>query len=345
MKRIRSKLARGWQLVTKTMEEFSKARADLLAAALAFHTLLSMAPLIIVAVAIAGIVLGERAAYAEVTRLLSDTLGARGAATVNEWVVQASEGGKVASVVGIGLMLLTASRLGTALREALNQIWQIDVFMAEGFKSTIRDYVQRRAFAFALVAAAGPLLLVVFASRTLLTGFHGTLFGSTPWQGIAIQVLQIFLSLMVVALASAVVFRYVPDTRVGWKNAMLGGTLTSLLFNIGNALVGLYLARASVTAAYGAAGSAVVVLLWLYFSAQMFLLGGAFTHVYTCEFGDGLSRSERRELKQVQDTARTAHEDATPQLQPQHSSDTDSDTNLSPPQRLGRSKSAAKPAP
>lgn len=315
MKRIRLKLARGWQLAMKTVDEFSMVRADLLAAALAFHTLLSMAPLIIVAVAIAGIVLGESAAHAEVTRLLSDTLGAKGAATVDEWVVQASEGGKVASVVGIGLMLFTASRLGTALKETLNQIWHIDVFMAEGFKSTVKDYVQRRVFAFALVAAAGPLLLVVFTSRTLLTGFHSTLFGSTPWQGMAIQVLQLSLSFTIVALVSAVVFRYVPDTRVGWKNTLLGGALTSLLFNIGNALVGLYLARASVTAAYGAAGSAVVVLLWLYFSAQMFLLGGAFTHVCTCELGDGLSGEEKRELELVQDAARSSLAHAPPEAQ------------------------------
>src|SRR5688500_9429249 len=109
MKGLWSKLARSWQVATKTVEEFSKARADLLAAALAFHTLLSMAPLIIVAVAIACIVLGESAAHAEVTRLLSDTLGTKGSATVNEWVIQASEGGKVASVVGIGLMLIAAS--------------------------------------------------------------------------------------------------------------------------------------------------------------------------------------------------------------------------------------------
>jgi membrane protein len=332
-------LARGWQLASKTVDEFSMVRADLLAAALAFNTLLSMAPLIIVAVAIAGIVLGESAAHAEVTRLLSDTLGAKGSATVNEWVVQASDGGKVASVVGIGLMLITASRLGTALRETLNQIWHIDVFMAEGFKSTVKDYVQRRMFAFALVAAAGPLLLVVFTSRTVLTGFHGTLFGSTPWQGLAIQILQLFVSFTIVALVSAVVFRYVPDTRVGWKNTLLGGALTSLLFNIGNVLVGLYLARASVTAAYGAAGSAVVVLLWLYFSAQMFLLGGAFTHVCACELGDGLSREEKRELAIVQDTARNSYAHATPEAQRA------SELNVASPPQPGRDEPPIKPAP
>lgn len=304
-----------WDLVNETWDEFSKTRGDLLAAALAFHTLLSMAPLIIVAVAIAGLILGQGAAHEEVTRVLSDTLGQKSTATVNEWVVQASEGGEVASAIGIGLMLIAASRFGEHLRSALNQIWQIDVPFAEGFKATIKHYVQRRVFAFGMVAAAGPLLLVVFTSRTLLTGFHNALFAGSPAQGVMVQVLQILLSLIVIAGASAVVFRYVPDTRVGWKNVLVGAALTSVLFNIGNALVGLYLAQASVAAAYGAAGSLVVVLLWLYFSAQMFLLGAEFTRVYTRHFGPGLRADEAEELEQVkQRTQASGNAERSPNL-------------------------------
>jgi membrane protein len=302
----RGRLGVAWYLGNETWDEFSKARGDLLAAALAFHTLLSMAPLIIVAVAVAGLILGQRAAHAEITRVLTDTIGAESAATVNAWVLQASEGGEVASAIGIVLTLFAASRFGEHLKNALNQIWLIDVQFAEGFKANIKNYLRRRIFAFGMVAAAGPLLLVVFASRTLLTGFHAALFSGSPLQGVAVQVLQIFISLIVVAGTSAAVFRYVPDTRVGWKNVLVGGTLTSVLFNIGNALVGLYLARASVTAAYGAAGSLVVVLLWLYFSAQMFLLGAEFTRVFTEHYGANLRPEEVIELEQVKTQA--AHE-------------------------------------
>jgi membrane protein len=269
-----------------------------------------MAPLIIVAVAVAGLILGQSAAQAEITRVLSDTLGSQSAATVNEWVIQASEGGEVASAVGIALTLFAASRFGEHLRNALNQIWLIDVQFAEGFKANVKDYLQRRIFAFGMVAAAGPLLLIVFASRTLLTGFHNALFGGSPLQGLAVQVLQIFVSVIVVAATSAAVFRYVPDTRVGWKSVLVGASLTSLLFNIGNVLVGLYLARASVTAAYGAAGSLVVVLLWLYFSAQMFLLGAEFTRVYTEHYGLGLCAEEAMELEQVKTQAARERESA-----------------------------------
>jgi membrane protein len=302
----RGRLSLLWWLITQTQEEFSKARADLLAAALAFHTLLAMAPIIIVAVAVAGLVLDRAAALDEVTRLLRGTLGTTGANTVREWVQQASEGGRVASFVGFALMAWTASRLGAELREALNQLWGVDVFMVEGFKSSIRDYVQRRLFAFVVVLTAAPLLLVVFASRTLLTAFDFSLFASSRWQGLIIELLQIAGSILLVALVSAAVFRFVPDKRIGWKNVLVGGTLTSLLFNAGNALVGLYLGRASVSEAYGAAGSAVVVLLWLYFSAQMFLLGAKFTHVYSRRFGWGLTPEEAVEARQAKLEAQKA---------------------------------------
>jgi membrane protein len=292
-----------WQLINQTLDEFSRSRADLLAAALAFHALLSMAPLIIVAVAIAGLVLGESAAHAEVTRLLGDTIGEASAKTVNAWVNEASESGEVASAVGGLLALWTASRLGETLRNALNQIAQVDVFMAAGFRSTIEDYVKRRIFAFGVVAASGPLLLLMVLSRTLLTGFHTRLFGSSPWQGVMVQVAQLVVSLSSVAFTSALVFRYVPDTRISWRNAWVGGLLTSALFNIGNALVSWYLARASVTAAYGAAGSLVVVLLWLYFSAQIFLLGAGFTRAYSQRYGSALTDVEKREVEQAEHLA------------------------------------------
>ena len=274
------------------------ARADLLACALAFQCLLSIAPLLIVAVALAGLVLGRGEALAEVSRMLTSTLGAASGGTVREWVQQASKRADVASFVGIGLSAWTASRLGSGLRDALNQLWDIDVVVSKGVRSSISEYLRRRLSAFLIVAAAAPLLLVVFASRALLTAFHAALFASSPGRGIAIQLLQLAASFSAVALVSAAVFRYVPDTRTSWKNAIVGGALTSVLFNVGNALVGLYLGVASVTAAYGAAGSAVVVLLWLYYSAHTFLIGAKFTHVYAQRFR-GRSETNVREAAQA----------------------------------------------
>jgi membrane protein len=242
--------------------------------------LLSSAPLIIVAVGVAGIVLGHGQAQHEVSRLLRENLGPKGAATVGQWVQQASESGGVASVVGLALTVVAASSFATQLRSALNHVWNIDVAASASFKSSIKDYVQRRMFAFGLTLAAGPVLLAICASRTLLFALRRWLFASSAVLAISLQVLQIGFSLGSVAVFSSVVFRYVPEARVSWKSALVGGTVTSVSFNIGNALVGLYLGRASVAAAYGAAASLVVVLLWFYFSAQMFLLGAEFTRLY-----------------------------------------------------------------
>ncbi|MEO8184489.1 MAG: YihY/virulence factor BrkB family protein [Deltaproteobacteria bacterium] len=292
-----------WELIVEAVDGYSRHRGDLLAAALAFHALLSIAPLVIIAVAIAGVVLGTGAAQLEMTRVLHDAIGKNGASTVNGWVQQASESGGLASLVGIVLTVFTASRFGDQLRSALNQSWNIDVYMAQGFRLSVQDYLQRRAFAFLLALGAGPLLLAVFASRMLLTGFHQKLFAASAWQGVEVQLLQLGFSWASVALIIAVVFRFVPDTRIAWRNALVGGAVTSFAFNLGNALVGLYLGRASVTAAYGAAGSLVVVLLWLYFSAQAFLIGAEFTRAFAERFGSRLSVTEQRELELVQQTS------------------------------------------
>lgn len=266
-----------WEAARQTFDGFSKDRGDLVAAALAYYTLLALAPLIIIAVAIASTVLGEGPARREVQRLLTDAMGSDSASAVNGWVDQAAADGGVASTVGLGLLLLAASRLGAQLRSALNQIWNVEVAAPEGFRAIVTDYVKKRAFAFLVVLASGPLLLVVFVSRALLTGFHHVLFADSPWSGGVVQGLQVILSVSLVAAVSAAIFRFVPDLPVSWRCAGWGGLLTSLLFNAGNVLVGLYLGRASVAAAYGVAGSAVVLLLWLQFSAYMFVLGAEFT--------------------------------------------------------------------
>lgn len=304
---MKRRLGLSWQLLQQALEGFSRHRGDLLAAALAFYALLSIAPLIVVAVGIAGMVLDAQTAQREMLRTLRDSLGPTGAATVNGWVEQASGGGELASIVGIVLTVLAASRFGEQLRSALNQCWNIDVYLAQGFRSSVKDYLQRRVYAFLLTLASGPLLLAVVASRALLTGFHERLFKFQLWQGLEVHLLQLGVSWLSVALACTLVFRYVPDTRVAWKNALVGASVTSLAFNVGNGVVGLYLGRASVTAAYGAAGSLVVVLLWLYFSAQVLLLGAEFTCAYAQRFGAALSPREIEELELAQQSSRRVH--------------------------------------
>jgi membrane protein len=279
-----TRLRRGYQLARLTLREFARHRGQLLAAALAFHTLLALAPLVIVAVAIAGMVLGRGAAHAEMTRVLHETMGEAGASVIDAWVVDASSRGELASAIGVGLMLLAASKLGTRLREALNQVWDID---ADALVPGLRTLLRRRVVAFSLAIAAGPVLLVVVSSRALLSSLHGVWFGSAQTLGIVIELLQIALSLATVAGTFAMVFRYVPDASVSWKSAWRGGVVASLLLNAGNALLGLYLARAGTAAPYGAAGSVLVLLLWLHFSARVFLIAAEFTQIQAKRHGHG----------------------------------------------------------
>jgi membrane protein len=266
-----------WKLISDTIDGFTKDRGELAAAALAYNTLLSIAPLVIIAVAIAGAVLGEGSAHQEMMGILRNAMGSAAASTVQGWVDEAAAGGKLATAIGAVLALWAASRLATQLRNALNQVFNVDVRDTTGLRAAVSDFAKTRASAFLVVLASGPLLILVVASRTLLTGFHQLLFASSPWSGVAVQALQLLLSVVVVAIVCAVIFRYVPDAVVDNRSAWRGGLVTSLLFNLGNALVGLYLGQASIGAAYGAAGSAVVLLLWLQYSAYMFLLGAEFT--------------------------------------------------------------------
>jgi membrane protein len=304
--RLKSKLRLAWALVNETLDEFQKDRADLLAAALAFYTLLSIAPLIIVAVALAGLILGSGVAREETTRLMVETMGMNGAETVNAWVDEVSRSGGIASFVGIVLAVMTSSKLVAQLRSALNQIFGVDELLAQGFKATVKNYVRRRSFALAAVLMAGPLLLLMVVSRAVLSGLHDALFLDSPIAGIGFQIMQFSFSILLVACSTALVFRAVPDTRIGWRSVWVGALLTSLLFNLGNLVVGLYLGHAAVSAAYGAAGSAVVVLLWMYFSAQLFLIGAEFTQVYSRRFGRGLKPEEEHELRVADRAGREA---------------------------------------
>jgi membrane protein len=284
--RSRSLLRVSWDVISQTLGGFAKDRGDLLAAALAYYTLLSIAPLIIIAVAIAGMVLGEGAARREVAQLLSESMGPAAASTVEGWVDQAAASGGVASAIGLGLVLLGASRLGAQLRNALNQIWNVDVVTPQGFRLVVTDYLKKRGFSLLVVLASGPVLLAVFGSRALLMSFYQHWFAGSPSSGAFVLGLQLFFSVAFVAFLCAGVFRFVPDLRVSWRAAAWGALFTSALFNTGNVLVGYYLSRAGVSDAYGAAGSAVVLLLWLQFSAYMFLLGAELTQCLHLRFDE-----------------------------------------------------------
>jgi membrane protein len=287
---VNRSLHEAWQMVAVIIDDFSADRGGLMAAALAFYALLSIAPLAVVGVAVAGAVLGSGRARAQLAAMLLQSMGPNVERTVMGWVDQAASSVAAGSVIGLLLILWAASRLFGQLREALNQIWNVEVPEAASIKESIKDYLKQRLFALGMVLIAGPLLLASFISRALLSSVYDFVGASAHT---LVQVGQIAASVLLVAGTTAIIFSVVPDVSVDRRSVLVGSGLTSALLSLGNYLVGLYLGRASVADTYGAAGAAVVVLLWLYYSAFIFLLGAEFTQAYAVRSGRRMKPKHR----------------------------------------------------
>jgi membrane protein len=276
MRRLPDRLRRAQRLGSRVLEEFARHRSALLASALAYHTLICISPLVIIAVAVAGMAFGRGAAHLELQRLLNETLGPKGAEAVDHWVVSASNEGELAGFVGFVLLVVAASKLGKKLRHVLNQIWDVE---ADPFVPGLFAYVRRYLFAMATAAAVGPLMLLLLLSRTLLAALQVQLFGTGlrwDWLGRALELGIMFL---LTSFASAIAFRFIPDVRSSWSSVCIGGAFTGLLITGGNAMAGMYFGGPLGAGAYEAAGSSLVLLVWLQFSAYIFLMGAEFTQL------------------------------------------------------------------
>ena len=261
--------------------------AQTMGAALAYYSVLSLAPLLVLAVGIAGLVYGQKAASGEILYQVRDLVGDAGAEVIQNILKNAKSPatGTIASVIGILTLLFGASGVFKALRDSLNRIWGVRGAGRTGFWATIRQ----ETLTFGMVLGIGFLLLVSLVVSALLTAFGRFVQSRVPvtfWQFFNLAV-----SLVVITLLFALIYRVVPSTRIEWRDVWVGSFVTAVLFTTGKYLIGLYLGKASVGSAYGAAGSLVAVLVWVYYSAQIFLLGAEFTHVYAKMEG---SRSRKK---------------------------------------------------
>jgi membrane protein len=274
-------------LVKETFSEWSKDKASRLAAALSYYTIFSVAPLLIIAVAVAGLVFGREAATRQLTAEAQGLLGPQGAEAIQTLLQNAGKTGAgiVATVVGIGTLLLGASGAFAQLQDALNTIWEVKPKPGRGIRGMLRD----RFLSFSLVLAIGFLLLVSLILSAALAAVGKYLAGVLPLSSALMQGLNFALSFAATTFLFALIFKVLPDVRIRWRDVWIGAAVTALLFSIGRFLIGLYLGRSSVSSAYGAAGSLVVVLVWVYYSAQILLLGAEFTQVYASKFGRGMT--------------------------------------------------------
>jgi membrane protein len=275
-------LTEAWKMIKNTVLSFIEDSALSRGAAIAFYTVTSIAPVLLIVVAIAGLVFGREAAQNAISGQLTGLMGQQTADVLQAAI--ASAAGKsssiLASMVGIATLVLTASGVFGEMQSALNAIWQ-----TEPQTTTVSRLIQARAVSLGLVAALGFLLIVSLAVSAGLTAFGNYLDSIMPIGRFILPVLNFVVSFALLAVLFAAIYKVLPDRPLEWRDVIFGAVVTAILFTIGKSLIGLYLGSSAIASSYGAAGGLIVLLLWVYYSVMIFLLGAEFTKTYANRHG------------------------------------------------------------
>lgn len=280
------------KMVYLTYTGWMNDRAQRLGAALAFYTLLSMAPMIIVVIAIAGLAFGAQAAEGRLIWEIQGLVGYQGAVAI-QGLLRNARGigsGTIATMVGFLTLFFGATGVVNELRDALNTIWHVPPRTDDSNWKSLLQLLWSRVFSFAMIVGIGFLLLVSLVVNAWLSAagrFFGEVLPTPAW---ILQIVYTALSFIVISALFAVLFKVLPDVVLEWRDVVVGAAATSILFSIGKFLIGLYLGKAGVASTYGAAGSLVIVLVWVYYSSQIFFLGAEFTCVYAHRHGSLLRK-------------------------------------------------------
>ena len=273
-------------LFLASFNEWNRQNATRLAGSLAFYSLLSLAPLLLVLVSIVGMVLGhsvaERSVIDQVTQLVGPAAGNAMAGFIKG--SKSTSHGIIATLFGLVTLLFSASGVVIELRSALNVIWEVPQKSESGF-AMVTSFIKDRLFSFAMVLGVGFLLIVSLFISTWITALAALSASILPAEGLLLHIANIILSFLVITVLFAAIYKVMPDVRLQWHDVLLGGAVTSALFTLGKLLLGLYLGRASYSSMYGAAASIVVLIAWVYYSAQIFFLGAEFTRQFALRHG------------------------------------------------------------
>jgi membrane protein len=272
-----------WDLLSETYQAWRRDNAPTLGAALAFYTTFSMAPLLIIVIAIFGVILGKATVQVEILRRAQELIGAQGAAAVKMMIEAAYRPGTglPATLIGILVMLIGSTSALVMLTHSLNLIWGAK----PNPKAPIWNLVKERLLSFVMILVIGLLLvlsLLLSIVLSFLTGFFQNLLPVPPF---FIEVCDFVLSFLLITLLFAVVYKVLPDVEIAWTDVWVGSAITAILFTLGKFLFGMYLARSSIRSAYGAASSLAIILMWVYYSAQVFLIGAELTRAYANRYG------------------------------------------------------------
>ncbi len=284
-------LREAWQISKETALEWNEDDASRLAASLAFYTLLSLAPLLVIVVAVAGAVLGPEAARGQLAAELGGVMGLDAAKAV-EAVLASSRspaGSVIGTLVGVVVLFVGASGVFGELQFALNRIWEVRAKPGRGILGEVKD----RFFSFSMVLGVAFLLLVSLVLSAIVSAVGRSFSIALPGGELLWQALNFAFSFCLITALFALIFKYVPDVEIRWSDVWVGAAMTALLFTIGKSLLGVYLGKASFNSSYGAAGSLVVLVVWVYYSAQILFLGAEFTQVQAKHRGRALRPTNR----------------------------------------------------
>ncbi|AGB45271.1 putative membrane protein [Mesorhizobium australicum WSM2073] len=275
-------LDKAWRITKSSVAGFIGDSAFSHGAAMAFFAVTSLGPILLLVVAIAGLVFGQGAARNAVAGQLTGLMGSQGADVIQSALQSASNpsSGAIATIVGLVTLLLTASGVFGEMQTALNEIWK-----AKPRGGSIPRFIRARTASLGLVIALGFLLIVSLAVSAAITALGDTINRLLPFGSILIEGLNILISYLLIAVLFATIYKVLPDRHLEWRDVWFGAFVTAALFTVGKSLIGLYLGSSAIGSSFGAASALIIVLLWIYYSSLIFLLGAEFTHTYSFEHG------------------------------------------------------------
>ena len=271
-----------WTLTVRAFDAWNTDNGLRMGAALAYYALFSLAPILFVAVTIAGSVFGDATARAELVRQAGYYVGPQGADAVRSLIepMGAAPAGPWGTIVSAVVLFFSASGLVSELQSALNDIWRVEppprVWLA---------LVRRRILAIGFVLGSGLLLLLALILSALVSAVSGYMGDMLPFSQLALHGTEFLLSFGVATLLVAMVYKYLPDARIAWRDVWTGACVTSVLMTLGNQVIGLFLSKSDITTGFGAAGSLILVVVWIYYASQLLYFGAEFTRVHAQERG------------------------------------------------------------
>ncbi len=272
-----------WSLLKDSVNAWIEDKAPRLGAALSFYTIFAIAPVFVIALFLASVVFDPNAVRSQMFSEVGGLIGQKSAEAIQSAMVAQSQShkGTFAGIVAIVTLVVTATGLFIELQDALNTIWKVKTKPGRG----LTGFVRNRVLSFAMIVGVAFLLLVSLVVSAALAAFSKYVNELIPGVGFLSVAANDILSFIVITVLFALIFKILPDVKIAWRDVWVGGATTSLLFTAGKFLLGWYLGRSTMVSAYGAAGSIILVLLWVYYSAQILFFGAEITKVYATRFG------------------------------------------------------------